>query len=127
MSPVRMSKLESAMRVVLAFNDALNRHDLAGMMRLISDDCVVETATPAPDGARYAGKDEVTRYWQNFFRDSPHAHRAIEESFGFGHRCVLRWRDEWVDQSGTQRHLRGVDIFQEHNGFICQQLSYIKG
>jgi hypothetical protein len=48
MSPVRISRLESAMRVVLAFNEAFNRHDVAGMMQLMSDDCVFENTAPAP-------------------------------------------------------------------------------
>jgi hypothetical protein len=32
MSPARMSKLESSMRIVLEFKDAFNSHDVAGMM-----------------------------------------------------------------------------------------------
>ena len=46
MSPIRMSKLESAVRVVLEFNEAFNRHDVAGMMQLMSDDCVFEETFP---------------------------------------------------------------------------------
>jgi hypothetical protein len=42
MSPIRMSKIESGMRVVLEFNEAFNRHDVTGMMQLLSDDCVFE-------------------------------------------------------------------------------------
>jgi hypothetical protein len=38
MSPIRMSRLESAMRLVLAFNEAFNRHDVAGMLQLMSDE-----------------------------------------------------------------------------------------
>jgi hypothetical protein len=40
MSPTRLSRLESAMRVVLEFNEAFNRHDVAGMMLLMSRDSV---------------------------------------------------------------------------------------
>jgi hypothetical protein len=127
MSPVRMAKLESAIRVALAFNEAFNRHDVAAMMRLISDDCVLETATPAPDGERYAGKESIAAYWERYFRESSAARRVIEETFGFGHRCVLRWRCEWIDRAGATRHGRGVDIFAEQNGAICQHLSYAKG
>jgi hypothetical protein len=48
MSPIRMARLESGVRVVLAFNEAFNRHDVAGMMRLMSDDCVgVTSARPS--------------------------------------------------------------------------------
>ncbi len=127
MSPVRMSRIESAIRVVLDFNDAFNRHDVAGMMQLMSDDCVFENTDPAPDGAVYAGKEVVTQFWQGFFRDSPHAQIEIEEIFGLGMRCIMRWRYEWVDGAGKKGHVRGVDIFHVKNGLISEKLSYVKG
>ncbi len=127
MSPVRMSRLESAMRVVLAFNEAFNRLDVAGMMQLMSDDCVFENTAPAPDGTVYSGKEAVTRFWQDFFRESPQAHIEVDEIFGFGMRCIMRWRYDWVDLAGAKGHVRGVDIFQVKNGSICQKLSYVKG
>ena len=127
MSPAHMSRLESAIRLVLEFHEAFNRHDFAGMMRLMSDDCVIENTGPAPDGEVYSGKEAVTRYWQVFFRDSPHAHIEIEEIFSLGLRCVMRWRYEWLDMAGKQVHVRGVDIFRIKDGFICERLSYVKG
>lgn len=127
MSPTRMSRIESATRIVLEFNDAFNRHDVAGMMRLMSDDCVFENTDPAPDGAVYSGKEVVTRFWENFFRESPNARIEIEEIFGFGMRCVMRWRYEWMDAAGNKGHVRGVDIFQVRDGFICEKFSYVKG
>lgn len=127
MSPTRMARLEAAVRVVLAYNEAFNRHDVAGMMQLMSDDCVFENTQPAPDGAVYVGKEAVTHFWEEFFRESPHAHIEIEEIFGFGFRCVMRWRYNWVDAAGKKGHVRGVDIFLVKDGFICEKLSYIKG
>ena len=84
MSPIRMSKIESAIRVVLEFNEAFNRHDVTGMMQLMSDDCVIENSNPAPDGALYSGKEAATKFWREFFRESPFARIEIEEIFGFG-------------------------------------------
>ena len=128
MSPIRMSKIETAMRVVLEFNEAFNRHDVAGMMQLMTDDCVFENTDPAPDGTRYSGKDVVTPFWQDFFRQSPKAHIEIEEIFGMGNnRCVMRWRYEWVDATWKKGHVRGVDIFQVRDGLISEKLSYVKG
>jgi len=46
MSPIRMSQIESSVRTVMEFNDAFNRHDVAGMMQLMSDDCVFENTDP---------------------------------------------------------------------------------
>lgn len=127
MSPTLLSRLESAMRIVLEFNEAFNRHDITGMMRLMSDDCVFENTDPAPDGAVYSGKEAVTRFWQDFFRESPQAHVEIEEIFGLGNRCIMRWKYDWVDAAGEKGHVRGVDIFQVKEGFICEKLSYVKG
>jgi predicted SnoaL-like aldol condensation-catalyzing enzyme len=122
-----MSRLESTTRLVLEFNEAFNRHDVPGMMQLMSDDCIFENTDPAPDGAVYSGKEVITRFWQDFFRESPNAHIEIEEIFGFGIRCVMRWRYDWVDAAGKKGHVRGVDIFQVKNGSICEKLSYVKG
>ena len=127
MSPIRMSKLESAIRIVLEFNEAFNRHDVTGMMQLMSDDCIFENTDPAPDGAVYSGKEVVTHYWKGFFRESPHAYIEIEEIFGFGERCIMRWRYSWVDIGEEKGHVRGVDIFRVRNGAIREKLSYVKG
>jgi ketosteroid isomerase-like protein len=127
MSPARMSRLESAIRVVLEFNEAFNRHDVAGMIQLMSDDCVFENTVPAPDGTVYSGKGMISRFWQDFFHESPHAHIEIEEIFSAGSRCIMRWRYNWVDAAGEKGHVRGVDIFQVKNGSICEKLSYVKG
>lgn len=127
MSPARLAKLEAAMRIVLEFNDAFNRHDVAGMMQLMSDDCVFENTSPAPDGTTFTGKEAVMQFWQDFFSQSPHAHIAIEEVFGLGERCIMRWKYTWVDAAGPEGHVRGVDVFRVRGGLIREKLSYVKG
>ncbi len=127
MSPARMSKLESAMRLVLQFNEAFNRHDVTGMMKLMSEDCVFENTDPAPDGTVYSGREAVTQFWLDFFRESPRAHIDIEEIFGLGNRCIMRWKYNWADEAGKAGHVRGVDIFQVKEGLISEKFSYVKG
>ena len=127
MSPTRMSKLEAAMRLVLEFKDGFNRHDVGAMIGLMSDDCIFESAAPAPDGAAHSGVEALTGYWQDFFHRSPHAHIEVEEIFGFGERCIMRWRYTWVDAGGDTQHLRGVAIFRVRSGSIREVLSYVKG
>ncbi len=122
-----MSKLESGIRVVLEFNEAFNRHDVAGMMQLMSEDCVFENTSPSPDGGVFRGKEAVTQFWDGFFRESPQAHIDIEEIFGFGRRCIMRWKYTWVDTAGVKGHVRGVDIFNVEDGLIREKLSYVKG
>lgn len=127
MSPIRMDRFEAGVRQVIAFNEAFNRHDVAGMMVMMSEDCVFENTAPAPDGMIYQGKQAVTRFWQDFFSESPQAHIKIEEAFGFGNRVVVRWRYDWVDTAGHPGHVRGVDLFRIQSGLICEKLSYVKG
>jgi ketosteroid isomerase-like protein len=124
---MKMAKLEAAMRVALEFNNALNRHDVPAMMALMSEDCVFENTSPAPDGTVYKGQEAVAQFWQDFLRASPEAHIQVEEIFGLGWRCVLRWRYDWVDAAGEPGHVRGVDIFTVKNGLISEKLSYVKG
>ncbi len=127
MSPIRMSRIESAVRVVIELIDALNRHDTAVITRLLSDDVILECAGPAPAGTVYTGKAGVTGYYEVFFRNTPYARIEIEEIFGSGNRCVARWRNERSGAGGESKNIRGVDIFRVKNGFICEILSYIKG
>jgi ketosteroid isomerase-like protein len=122
-----MAKVETAIRLVLAYNEAFNKHDVAGLMLLLSDDCVFEAAEPAPDGRRYSGKKAIAQFLQDFFGESPHARYEIEEIFSFGFRCIMRWRYDWVDRAGKKGYVRGVDIFKVRDGFICEKLSYVKG
>jgi ketosteroid isomerase-like protein len=112
---------------VLAFNAAFNRHDVDAMLQLMSEDCVFENTAPAPDGTLYAGQESLAQYWQGFFSASPQARIHIEEIFGLGNRCIMRWRCDWGEEGAEQDHVRGVDIFQVRDGLICEQLSYIKG
>lgn len=127
MSPVKTSKDEAAIHLVLEFNEAFNRHDVTSMMQLMSDDCVFENTAPAPDGTVYLGKAAVTDFWQTFFRQSSQAHIEIEEIFGLGERCIMRWRYSWIDEAGQPGHIRGVDLFRVRNGKIQEKRSYVKG
>ena len=124
--PMKMSKIETAIRISLAFNEAFNRQDVAGMVKLLSSDCHFETSTPTPDGEIYTGTEAIEQYLHNFFRQSPQAHIQIEDIYGFGHRCNMHWRLKWVDADGNQQHLGGVDIIQEKNDLIYKKQSYVK-
>ena len=125
--PTRLARVEAAMRLVLAFNAAFNRHDVPAMMALMSDDCRFEDTAPAPDGAVHEGKEAVTRHWERFFAASPHARFTTEEIVGMGDRCVVRWRYDWVDEGGRAGHVRGIDLFRARDGLLVEKLSYVKG
>ena len=127
MSPAKMSRIEAVVRTVLDFNKAFNRHDVAAMMAMMADDCLVESAHPAPEGGVYEGKEAVTQFWEDFFRESPEARIDVEDIFGLGWRCVMRWVYRWIDAEGEAQHVRGVDVYLMKGGRIGEVRSYIKG
>jgi len=72
------------------FHDALNRRDLGALADLITDDCVFETTSPAPDGTRHVGRQAVLDACRDFFAGSPVTHFEMEEMFGAGDRVTIR-------------------------------------
>src|SRR4030067_3801383 len=97
-SPMRLFRTlrrrQTAAEVVRAFNEALNRHDLASMLDHLTEDTIFENTSPAPDGSRYVGRDAVSAYWQGFFKASTGAHIEAEEGFACRARGGMRGRYE---------------------------------
>ena len=57
-------------RIVEAFTEATNRHDVEQMLELVSDDVIFEGTTP-PDGLRIEGDKSALRLRYVFDRDRP--------------------------------------------------------
>ena len=111
---------------VTRFNDAFNRHDVDGVMGLMTNDCVFDSTRPPPDGERLEGQGKVRAFWEEFFRRSPQARFEAEEVFAAGDRCVVRWTYHWI-RDGKPGHVRGVDLFRVRDGRVAEKLSYVKG
>ena len=103
------------------FNLAWSQHDLAAALALISEDCVFESTSPAPDGQRSVGKAAIRAAWQPIFDDAS-SQFTVEEFFTAGPRVVQRWRYDW-----DGGHVRGVDVMTVAAGLITAKLSYVKG
>lgn len=113
--------------VIDAFNAAFSRHDVDAIMALMTEDCVFENTSPAPDGERYEGQANVRRFWTRFFASTPSARFDTEEIFTCGDRGVVRWRYSWQEPDGPPGHVRGVDVFLIRDGRVAEKLSYVKG
>jgi hypothetical protein len=107
--------------VVEAFGAFWADHDLEGALSLLTEDCVFDATGPAPDGARYQGREEVGAAWKAIF-DDPSSRFEAEETFGAADRVVQLWRYSWGNG-----HVRGVDIFKVCEDKIAEKLSYVKG
>lgn len=117
---------KNTLDVINKFNEAFNKHDVDGIMSLMTDDCIFENTRPVPDGERFVGQDKVRKVWEELFARSPEAKFEAEEIFASGNRCVVRWIYHWV-KDGKEGHVRGVDVFKVRDGKVAEKFSYVKG
>ena len=113
--------LDELVRVVDTFGAAFAGHDLDAALALITEDCVFESTGPAPDGARYVGRDAIRAVWRPIV-DDVRARFDVEQTIVAGDRVVQLWR--YTSDGG---HVRGVDVFRVRDGLIAEKLSYVKG
>jgi ketosteroid isomerase-like protein len=123
---MKLAKIESGLRIVLDYVAAFNRRDITGMMAGMSDDCIYESSSPAPNGTAYQGKKVLQSYWQEYFSKHGILRLQTEQIFGLGFHCVLQWKLTCQDSAGNAQSKRGVELFQFKDEKICVQYSYEK-
>ncbi len=121
-----MQRLESGIRLAAELYENINGEKVEGIAGLLSEDCVLESAYPSPNGTLYRGKERVRQYYEVLFGKRKGLSISTEEILGFGHRCIIRWKSVWVDNGGKETGLRGTDILRERNDLICEILTYCK-
>ena len=118
------AETRATLEAVQRFNEAFNRHDVGGVMAMMTADCVFENTQPSPDGERFVGAAAVRAFWTRFFDSTPGARFETEEIFATGDRAVVRWVFHWDDADG---HVRGVDVMRVRDGKVAEKLAYVKG
>lgn len=126
MTPIRMARVESGVRVIIKLIDCFNQHDAGKMGELFSDDVVFDDFIPAHDGMTYSGRDSVVGFFKETFRKNPTLILETEELFGYGYRCILRWKIKRDKKAEALACKRGLTIFLIRNDEICELLSYAK-
>jgi len=105
------------------FAVALNARDLEAAMALVTDDIIFESTSPAPDGARYEGREAVAKVWGEMLAATPGMRFTVEEQICMDDdRAIVLWRYDWGDG-----HVRGVDIDRFRDGKLCESFAYVKG
>jgi ketosteroid isomerase-like protein len=109
--------------VIARFNRAFVDHDAALLTDLIGDDCVMEAIQPAPDGARYEGREDCLVFWQALADDRTTQFEP-EDVVVTGERATIRWRYRFGD--GIADSVRGVNLMRVRDGLIVEALGYSK-
>ncbi len=115
-----------SLRLVEQLNAAWNNHDLETALSLMTEDCLFENTSPAPDGELSSGKTAVRACWEPIFQTSGMRFET-EEIVACDDRVTACWRYSWINSDGTEGHVRGIDLFKIRDGLIAEKLSYVKG
>jgi ketosteroid isomerase-like protein len=111
-------------RILQQFNAVFLSHEPAALAALVADDCVIENTRPAPDGARYVGKDACIALWTEI-ATNPAIRFEHEEIFARGDRGEIRWRLFWGP--APENSVRGVNLMRVRDGKIVEARGYVKG
>ncbi|TPJ10271.1 nuclear transport factor 2 family protein [Mesorhizobium sp. B2-7-3] len=107
--------------IMRRYNDVFQRHDPSALDDLVAQDCVIENTTPAPDGARRAGKATCVELW-SAIATAPGTRFDLEETFVAGDRATIRWR-YWMADGNS---LRRVNLMRVADGRIVEAMGYVK-
>lgn len=125
MSPIKMQRIESGLRLALDLVSFINTRALGSILGLLSEGCVVESEGRAPSDSVFKGAAEIRGYFVALFAKKKGLVLRVEELFGFGHRCVAAWEGGW-EENGSRQTLRGIFIVQEKNDKIDKVSIYTK-
>ena len=109
--------------VIDRFNDAFVQGDPTTLVDLVADDCVMESAQPAPNGTRFEGRDDCLHFWQGLIAD-PDGSFEPEDVVVLGDRATIRWRYRFGE--GDENSVRGVNLMHVRDGKIVEALGYVK-
>lgn len=126
MTPIRMDRAESAVRIVIKFIEFINTQDAEHMADLFSKDIIFDHFEPAPDGLPYSTPTAVVNFFEGVFQSHPTLKLEIEDLFGYGNRCILRWNLQVPEGSQIRICKRGLTLFQIRDDQITEILSYGK-
>ena len=110
--------------VIRRFNDVFQRHEPGALTEIVSPDCVIENTAPAPDGARYVGRDACVNLWTTI-ATTPGMRFELEDVVVAADRATIRWRLFWGDRE--EDSVRGVNLMRVRGGQITEALGYVKG
>jgi ketosteroid isomerase-like protein len=121
---MEQTKTKGTAEIISQFNDAFRLHDASILNNLVAEDCIMEAAMPAPNGARTVGKKDSLIFWQQLI-DEKETQFTPEEVIVMGEKAIILWRYNWAE--GLENSVRGATIITVKNGLITEALAYVKG
>jgi ketosteroid isomerase-like protein len=110
--------------IVNRFHNAFEKHRPEDLDDLIGEGCVLENTAPAPDGARYEGREACLDFWKGIASSANLVFEA-EEIWTSEDRGIIRWQLRWSESKADR--IRGVNIMRVRDGKIIEGRGYVKG
>lgn len=110
-----------------AFADAWNRHDVEALMSMMTEDGVFEaSAGNNVNGERHEGQRAVRTAYEAVFAQYPDAHWSNARHFVNGNRGVSEWTFTGTLNDGRWVEVTGCDLFTFRNDKIAVKNSFRK-
>ena len=114
-------------KMLVAFADAWNRHDVDALMSFMTPDGVFESSSGnTVNGERYEGAQAVRAAYAAVFTTYPDARWNNARHFVAGDRGVSEWTFTGTMKDGKRVEVTGCDLFTFKNGKIALKNSYRK-
>lgn len=114
-------------KMLQAFADAWNRHDVDALMSMMTPDGVFEASGGnMVDGERHEGQRAVRAAYAAIFDVYPDAHWGNARHFVAGDRGVSEWTFTGTLKDGKRVEVTGCDVFTFRNGKIAIKNSFRK-
>ena len=115
------------LKVLEAFAEAWNRHDLDALMAMMTDDCVFEASGgDNVNGERYEGQEAVRTAFGTVFEQFPDAHWGDARHLVEGERGLSEWTFTGTLSDGRLVEVNGCDLFTFREGKIAIKNSFRK-
>lgn len=119
-----MSQANETAEIIRRFHGAFEEHRPELLDDLIGEECVLENTGPAPDGARYEGREACLDFWKGIASSASLVFDA-EEIWTSGDRGIIRWQLRWSEREADR--VRGVNVMRVRDGKVVEGLGYVKG
>jgi ketosteroid isomerase-like protein len=114
-------------KMLVAFADAWNRHDVDALMSFMAPDGVFEASGGnTVNGERHEGQQAVRAAYAAVFATYPDARWNNARHFVAGDRGVSEWTFTGTMKDGKRVEVTGCDLFTFKNGKIALKNSYRK-
>jgi hypothetical protein len=118
---------EDAIRLMERHATAWNAHDIDGLLKLLTADCVYDaSAGPHAYGERYVGEPALRKAFAAIWAGFPNARWDEVEHSVCGDHGFSTWTFRGTNVSGQRTEVKGLDHLRFRDGRICYKDTFRK-